>query len=127
MLIKARVLFRDLDAQQPKWECPKRAETGVETICLRYPNAYTVAVREVLMGQGIPRRLHAILWVHSSPPEDTDIYLAGTRQPSGEVEAFGWGDLEYVGCDMIDEAERLHVMEQVKALQQAKKLPCVPR
>ena len=124
VLIKGRILFRDPDEQQPKWACPKSTNPETETICLRYPNAYTADVRDVLIGRHVPRRLHVILWIHSDPPEDIDLYFAGTRQPSGEIEAFSWGELKYVGCDLADAAERLYVVEEVKAFQQANKLSC---
>ena len=125
VLIRARVLFPDPEEQQPKRECPKSSDPRFEAICLGGPAAFTVAVREVLIGRNLPRQLHAILVVDNGPSQDADIYIAGRYKPSGQIEAFDWRAWQYVGCDPKFLSERLRVGGRIEALQRANRLPCV--
>ena len=115
-VLKARILARDPEARQPKYECP------AEMICLRYPNSYTVDVREVLSGGHLPRRMHVILWVHTEPPED--LLIAGTRLASGDVESNDWTLFEYAGCVSDEPEPQNAITEKLKALRLAGRLPC---
>jgi hypothetical protein len=125
VLVKARVLFRDSEGHQPKWECPESTDPKVETICLFGPVSFTVDVRDVLIGHGLPRRVHAILWIDPEPSHEVDLYLAGTRSPTGEISVRRWGAFERVGCQPPDFLSDLHAEEEVKGLRQAGRLPCI--
>jgi hypothetical protein len=133
VLIKAHVLFRDPEAAQPKFEC-KSDDPRQEVACLRYPNSYTIDVRDVLMGDGTPRRMHAVFWLHAEPLKmfTTDWVLLGTRK-SGvnagadgiEVEVFG--SPEDGICAYADAIEKLGIGKDVQKLERSGRLNCVKR
>ena len=70
VLLKAKVLFIDPERMQPQFECPQSDDPKAEIICMRSPRSYTIDIRDVLIGNGLARRLHAILWIHTEPPSE---------------------------------------------------------
>jgi hypothetical protein len=124
VLVKARIVSRDPEAQQPKWECPKSNDPKVESICLYWPVSFTVDIRDVLIGQDLPRQAHAILWIDPEPSHETDLYLAGTRSPTGVISVTAWGPFTRAGCQSEIFSGDLDA-ENVKVLQRAGRLPCI--
>jgi hypothetical protein len=124
VIARIRVLFRDPQEQQPKWECPKSTEPGQETICLRYPNSFTVDVRQVFSGDRLPRRTHAILAVHTFPSSQHDLFVVGTLSPSGVISVSEWNDFAYAGCPPDEAEPKDSVAEKIDALRLAGLLPC---
>lgn len=125
MLIKARILFRDLEERQPKWQCPESTDPKVETVCLFWPVSFTVDVRDALIGHSLPRRVHAILWIDPEPSREVDLFFAGTRSTADEISVSSWGAFQRVGCQPSDFLSDLDAEEDVKALRQAGRLPCI--
>lgn len=125
VLIKARVLFRDPNGMQPNFEC-KSEDPKAEVICLRFPNSFTIDVRDVLIGVGLPRRMHAVLWVHTFPPDKVDLALIGKRKPSGELEVFRWVPFAYAACDEDKYFQELGIQDRIASLQREGRLSCAP-
>ena len=117
IVLKVRLLFRDPEARQPKWDCP----TGM--ICLRYPNSFTVDVLDVMAGDHVPRRAHAILWFHTFPKKGTELLIAGERLASGDIDAHEWDWFEYSGCPP-GESRPPGLTKTIQELQLAERLPC---
>jgi hypothetical protein len=126
VILKIRLLFRDPEGRQPKWECPKNTDPGTETICLRYPNSFTVYVRDVLAGEHLPRMAHAILWLHTFPSKDSDLFAAGVRLPSGAIDVYEWRYFGYSGCALSPDEQRPQnlMTKKIEELQRAGRLPC---
>jgi hypothetical protein len=126
VLVKARIVVRDPEAQQPQWEC-KSDDPKVEMICLFVPVSFTFDIRDVLIGHKVPRRFHAILSIDPEPSHTADLYIVGRRSAAGEIEVSQWGYFNYVGCpaamgglstDFDSEAE-------VADLRRTGHLPCI--
>ena len=120
VIVKIRLLFRDPESRQPKYKCPE------DSICLRYPNSFTVDVREVLAGNHLPRRAHAILWFHTFPSNDTDLLAGGIRLASGDIDVYEWRFFDLSGCapppdePIFDNASA----KKIEELRLAGRLPC---
>jgi hypothetical protein len=126
ILVKARIVFRDPDEQQPKWECPKGDDPKLETICLFGPVSFTVDVRDVLIGRNLPRRFHAILSIDPEPSHAADLYLIGSRSPAGEISVGQWGFFAYAGCPvgLGGLSPDFDIEQEVVDLRRAGRLPC---
>jgi hypothetical protein len=125
VMARVQVLYRNPDADQPVFKCPPSNEPGLETVCMHYPHAYTVEVKEAVIGGPLPPRIRAVIWLHQEPPQSADIALLGTRGPDWTVTARnGWYAWTRGVCLDLETAQAWKIVREFHALRRAGRISC---